>query len=338
MSDYFLGIDGGQSHTTALIADAAGNVLGRGRGGESNHTRAPGGRARLEQALIRSVSEALRKAGLLESGLEFAAKKRAIRDFSFASAHLAMTGEPEDKVAIVRTLLRAKYLKVGHDAPGALAGALPEMEASIARVIVLAGTGSVAVGEKGRRQVRIGGRGYLFSDEGSAFAIAREVIALALRAEDRGVKQDVIRESLLEFFQRASLKDIAEDYYAGLITRERLAAFTTHMDRLARNGSQDAVALLQKAATQLGSLAQTAAMRLGGKRADVLPILISYGGGVFRSRLLFAAFSKWIRTVLPAAEIRRPRFGPETGALLLAYRQSGIRITEALLENVTGKN
>src|SRR5262245_48480381 len=155
---YFLGIDGGQSHTTALVADAQGRILGRGSAGASNHTREPGGRERLVSSINQSVEEALRNAGLL--------KKKIIADFRFASAHLAMTGEPEDKVDIVEKLLRADYLVIGHDAPGALAGALAGKEG----VIVLGGTGSVACGETNEgRFVRVGGHGYMFGDDGAAF-------------------------------------------------------------------------------------------------------------------------------------------------------------------------
>ncbi|MBL8219608.1 MAG: ATPase, partial [Bryobacterales bacterium] len=33
MSTYFLGVDGGQSSTTAMIGDETGRVIGYGRGG-----------------------------------------------------------------------------------------------------------------------------------------------------------------------------------------------------------------------------------------------------------------------------------------------------------------
>jgi len=336
MTEFFLGIDGGQSHTTALIADAGGRICGCGRGGESNHTRAPGGRERLETAILKSVGEAMQNAGLIAHGLPPDEKRKALRGFRFASAHLAMTGEPEDKVAIVRQLLRAKKLVVGHDAPGALAGALPDKEAGVARIIVLAGTGSVAIGEKGYKQSRIGGRGYLFSDEGSAFAIARETLARALRAEDCAGKPDQLHLSLLEFFERDSLKAIAEDFYAGLITRERLASFTSQVNRLARDGNETAIAILWKAALQLAEMVQMAAGCLNGRSADRQLARISYGGGVFKSRILFAEFSRSLKTALPQAEILKPRFGPDIGALLLAYRQGGINLTETLLKHVAG--
>ncbi len=334
-TDYFLGIDGGQSHTTALIADASGRIRGRGRGGESNHTRAPGGRERLEQAVIKSTGEALQKAGLLARGLNFEERTKAIRAFKFTSAHLALTGEPEDKVEIVKALLRAKRLIVGHDAPGALAGALPDVGRVGARIIVLAGTGSVALGESGKQQARIGGRGYLFSDEGSAFAMARQSLRLALRGEERSNLPEELSRALLAHFNRPSLKDIAEDFYAGVISREQLASFTAEVDYLARKGDDVAFGIIGQAAADLAEMAEAVAISLGAAQQ---PVQISYNGGVFRSRPLLKLFSATVKARLPAATVSAPRFGPDAGALLLAYRHAKIKITEGLLGHVAGKN
>ena len=95
----YLGIDGGQSHTTALVADARGNVLGIGHAGASNHARAPGGRERLANAINQSVGAALQQAGLLNH--------KTVAQYKFTSAYLSLTGEPEDKREIVRELLCA---------------------------------------------------------------------------------------------------------------------------------------------------------------------------------------------------------------------------------------
>ena len=51
----FLGVDGGQSTTTALIGDEHGRILGRGVGGPCNHATAAEGRAKLEHAISTSL-------------------------------------------------------------------------------------------------------------------------------------------------------------------------------------------------------------------------------------------------------------------------------------------
>ncbi len=315
----FLGIDGGQSHTTALVADFRGRILGAGKAGGSNHTREPGGRERLIAAVNKSVGEALDSAGLMS--------EKGIGDVKFVSAHLAMTGEPEDKVEIVCGLLRAENLVVAHDAPGALAGALAGEEG----VIVLAGTGSVACGvTKKGAFARIGGHGYMFGDEGGGFAIAREALAGELTLEDLGGEGE-LKKIMLAHFKRPNLKTVAEDFYAGVISRERLASFATLVGKLAEKEEGVARGLLDKAAFELARMAMRTVGRLGLTKKSVR---ISYGGGMFKIRRLLARFNAEITVELPKAQVVAPRFGPEVGALLLAYRQAGKKITPKLLENI----
>ncbi len=323
--EYYLGIDGGQSHTTALIADVNGFIVGRGLAGPSNHTREAGGRERLERAVSESVSDALRAAGLMERG--------GAGDFYFHSAHLAMTGEPEDKVEIVEQLLSAEHLVVGHDAPGALSGAL----SGETGIIVLAGTGSVAYGEMQVNQnsiwqARIGGNGYLFGDEGSGFWMGKESLRLAIHMEDRDLPDgEGFRTALLTHFKRDSLKAIAEDFYAGIISRDQLASFTTRVDRLAKQGDEIALSFLQQAAADLAELAEATALKLGATRRRVQ---ISYGGGVFNSKLLLRQFKAAVKELLPKAQVVAPHAGPDIGALLLAYRNAGKKVSKQLLKNL----
>jgi N-acetylglucosamine kinase-like BadF-type ATPase len=310
---YFLGIDGGQSHTTALVSDARGNVLGIGHAGESNHTRAPGGRERLIKAVTQSVNQAL----LLQN--------QTIARCKFTSAYLSMTGEPEDKRAIVADFLKAEVLTVEHDTRGALAGAF----AGGAGVIVMAGTGSVACGEtEDQRFARVGGRGYLFADEGSGFAIARQAVSQAMRRADRVTEQDALQVALLKHFKCTAIEQIIENVYAHEISRERLASFAVKVAALAERKEPTAQAIIDTAAADLSELADATAQRLGLTK----PFHVSYSGGVFKSRRLLAGFTANIAQRLPQATVVEPRFGPDLGALLLAYRQAGKRLTPKLLD------
>lgn len=322
MKQYFLGIDGGQSHTTALVADTQGRILGRGGAGPSNHTREPGGRERLVTAVTKSVSEALAAAGLLRG--------KSIRDVPFASAYLAMTGEPEDKVDIVNELLRAEHLVVGHDAPGALAGALAGKEG----VIVLAGTGSVACGEtRDGKFARVGGHGYLFGDEGSAFAIAVDALTVALHCEDRG-QEHLLTPALRKYFKRDSLKAIAEDVYAGVLTRDRLASFATKVSQLADRKDDASQEILEVAAENLAEMAISVVFKLGLEQSKQT-VPVSFGGGVFNSRRVLRVFAELVQETLPRVQVVPPQFGPEVGALLLAYRQAGRKTTPKLLTQIS---
>src|ERR1700722_6402432 len=92
----FLGVDGGQSSTTALIGDETGRVLGTGRGGPCNHATVAEGRARFVAAVGGSVKAAREQAGIGEA--------------RFRCACFGFSGGPADKDALSRELVSAdKY-------------------------------------------------------------------------------------------------------------------------------------------------------------------------------------------------------------------------------------
>jgi hypothetical protein len=111
MNEYFLGVDGGQSSTTALIGARGGRVLGMGRGGPSNHVGGAEGRPKFINAIQECLTAASLEAGLNASTIHFAA------------ACLGFSGGPADKDTILREIVSSERTIVTHDALIALAGA-----------------------------------------------------------------------------------------------------------------------------------------------------------------------------------------------------------------------
>ncbi len=105
--------------------------------------------------------------------------------------------------AVRRSCLRTEC-ELLHDTPIAHAGAL----AGRPGIVVIAGTGSVVYGRKeDGSSSTLGGWGYLFGDEGSAFAIARDALATLMRAHDDGDRSlDEAARAACDFFGAASLR------------------------------------------------------------------------------------------------------------------------------------
>lgn len=315
--ELYLGIDGGQSHTDAVISDGEGNLLGRGRGGPSGHAEQLGGLERVRQAVTESVEHALRSAGL-----------GSVRETEFAFAHCAMTGDGDFKEEPFRALLRARHLRVGHDAPAALAGATGGEPG----IVVIAGTGSVAYGEKpGGEWLRIGGWGYMFGDEGGGFWTALQGVRRAMLAADGLGEPTALAELALKHFDSSDLMSLAMDVYGESITRDRFATFAAEVYRAATSGDRAAREVVEEGASYLARLASTVARRLAFSEEETRVACV---GGVFRGALLREFFASALGEQLPRARITPPRFDPAIGALLLAYREAGLRPTESLLMNL----
>lgn len=315
-SKLYLGIDGGQSHTEAIVADETGKILGRGFGGASNHAEIPGGRERLRNAILNSVGEALKAAKLPE-----------IDQIVFAAARCGMTGGADFKEEIIGEILKSENLIVGHDASTALYGAT----AGKPGVVVIAGTGSAIYGENETGETaRAGGLGFLFSDEGSGFWLATQTIRLAIKEQDGLIPSENLEKLVTEFFGRTRIRHITTDFYNGRISRDEIAKLAQKAHEAAENGNQTLRKQIDYGTSVLAASVKSVARKLNF--ADDL--MVAGVGGMFRAKLTQTFFAENLLREAPQARFIKPRFGPAIGALLLAYRQANCEISERQLTNL----
>ncbi|MDQ6699871.1 MAG: ATPase [Acidobacteriota bacterium] len=306
MRQLFLGVDGGQSSTTALIGNETGAVLGAGSGGPCNHVGAAEGSARLSCAVRECVGQACRQAGLAPDRVHFRA------------ACFGMSGGPADKRAVLSAILSTAQLVVTDDASIALSGAL----AGAPGVIAISGTGTIAFGRNAQgKMARAGGWGYVFGDEGSAFDLVRQAIRAALRFEEGWGPPTVLRETLNTAVKAADANEMLHLMYTVDWPRSRAAKLAKLVDQAAADGDDVARELLTDAARQLASLAGAVAGQLWRPGETVN---VAYIGGGFRSRILLDRY----RASIEAAGYRctPPLFPPAGGALFEAYRAAGMNV------------
>jgi len=288
----FLGVDGGQSGTTALAGDETGRVVRIAKSGPTNR-----------------VSRA-----------EFlAAIRAAAGDDDYEAACFGFSGGSEDKEAMTREVVRAAKFVFAHDALIALEGAT----AGEPGVITIAGTGSIAFGRNAEgRTARAGGWGFAFGDEGGAFDIVRQSLRAALRFEEGWGPPTALRDALLEATGARDANDLLHRFYTDEFPRPKIAALAKVVDQVALAGDAAARDVLNGAAQSLATFAASVRTQLfrAGEIARV-----SYVGGVFRSAMVLSRF----RALMELEECNRveaPKFGPAAGALLEAYRAAGVRV------------
>jgi len=304
----FLGVDGGKSATAALIGDETGRVLGTGRAGPCNHAAEAEGRAKLERAVRDSLAAACAEAGLDRSAIRFEA------------ACLGMSGGPDDKRAILSELLATDQLIVTTDAEIALSAAVEAGQG----IIVIAGTGSIALGRRHAGQlVRAGGWGYVFGDEGSAFDIVRQAVRAALRMEEGWGPPTTLREALLEATGSLDSNETLHRFYTPEWPRDRIAALAPLVDQAAGAGDTAAIEILNAAAQQLALFAASVRAQLW-KPGE--PAAIAYLGGVFESARLRERFRLLVE-LESGNRCGPPKRSAAEGALLEAYRAAGLNIS-----------
>lgn len=290
-----LGIDGGGTHTVALLADHKGTILGRGTAGPSN--RQSVGTERALAALDEAVSAAFTAAGLMRCPV--------------SSACLGLAGaDRADDQSILRDWAQrvglAEKVEVTNDAAILLAAGTP----AGCGLVLIAGTGSIAFGRSvdGRR-ARAGGWGYLLGDEGSAYALVMSALQAIVRACDgRGPKTNLTDR----FFQQFGLKqpqELIAAVYRGGRDRTDFAALAPLVIEAAEN---DAVAaqIVEDGAHELVQAGASVIRQLAWSGS--LPLALAggllIGSEKYRRRVLHSLRSQGIQPE-PIALVEEPALG-----------------------------
>jgi N-acetylglucosamine kinase-like BadF-type ATPase len=299
----FLGVDGGQSSTTALVGDETGRVVGVGRAGPCNHVEESGGREKFRAAIGGCVHDALREAGAPSA--------------RFHAACSGFSGGPADKDALAREIVPAEKHLITHDAEIALVGATSGEPG----VIAIAGTGSIVFGRNGEgRTARAGGWGYLFGDEAGGFDLVRQALRASLRHEEGWGPKTALREALLEATGARDANDLVHRFYTDEYPRARVASFAHLVDDAARSGDAVARDILSGAAQTLATLAAAVRRQLFQEGEAVR---VSYSGGVFRSGFLLERYRMLVE-LEDGALVAPPVYSPAVGALIEAYGLAGV--------------
>lgn len=303
----FAGIDGGQSSTTAALADETGRILGRGSAGPADEIGQTRDSTRLRDALAAALDDAIAKAALPA-------------DAQFAAIVAGVSGY-EGRVYGAAPQLPSQSVLLVHDTENAHAGAL----AGEAGTIAIAGTGSVAFARSEHGVTALlGGWGFLFGDEGSGFWLAREALSAAMRDRDAG-EENELGALALAHFNKPTLRAIARAFYAGEISRADVAAFSGTIVHAAERGNGAAMQSVRSGANALAVLAKQAMHQAGMSRGK-----IAVTGGMMQSSTYAGEVAAAVRDALPQCERVRPRYDPAVGALILAYRRAGVAVPESI--------
>lgn len=311
----FLGVDGGGTKTEFVLADESGRMLARHQEGSAYYLEI--GLDTLSEMLARGVDLTLRQASLTPSQL------------TFAFFGLPAYGEDSQLLGRLDTAasptLAAERYRCGNDMVCAWAGALACKDG----INIVAGTGSIAYGEYSGRKARAGGWGELFSDEGSAYWIAREGLNLFSRMSDgrsaRGPLYDVLRA---HFELTADLDLCAAIYGRDAAARSQIAQLAPLVATAARQGDTQARNLFISGAQELAAMVDATRAHLGCEPNVLLPV--SYTGGMFKlADLMLEPFVATLRIGGYPYECVAPTLPPAAGAALYAAKTFGSPLTES---------
>ena len=301
----YLGIEGGATRTTGVLADGELNVVAEAAAGPTNLYAVD------EPAARAAVSE------ILASLRDAAAGRWAdVAASAFCIAGVRTEADRERWRRVAAAVGAPGAVLVTHDAAAALAAGSDDLTG----VLVVCGTGSLAYARRADGAERfVGGRGPVLGDEGSGFDIGRRGLRAAVRAaEGRGPAtrlEGLIPQSL----HLAGVDDLVA--YVSPFAKDRVAAVAPIVFDAAAGGDSVALAIVQRAAADLAAAATTAARALwpGGDG----PARVVLAGGILREQGAFRqTLTALLADAVPSARCVPPGPGP-----LGAARIAGIAET-----------
>ena len=189
--------------------------------------------------------------------------------------------------------------KLYSDAYAAMLGALAGEDG----ILMIAGTGSIALAKVGDETFRCGGFGYRYGDEGSAYSIGKALISRALKEADGRLDKSIISDLVADYFDGIGINMIATSDFS----RDKIAGLAAVASKYVEN-SESVRDIFFAAVSEISLHIKAIGKNFeSGKR-----IRLSYIGGVFKSEYILEC----IKEMNQGIELVAPIYPPEKGSIL----------------------
>ena len=273
-AEYTVCLDGGGSRTWLQILDAAGQTLLLQRGEESSTSLfEPGsnintiGLEGFEKLLARLLDDLYVGADRIPFS-QLQPRCRVIGGFA------GLASPVNQKIALEMFLkrgFRTHQLMLLSD-PHLALQIIPEHA-----IVLIAGTGSIALGLQNGQEIRTGGFGRLLGDQGSGYAMGVEAMRAALEDEYGYGRSTSLTRSIQEEFHLTEVKLLTQKVHSGEIAPAEIAHLAQAVLAAAKEGDAMAQEIVERAAHALATLVRQVADRM--ERRTLLLIL---SGGLFK--------------------------------------------------------
>ena len=260
-NEWILGIDGGGSKTTALLADKNGSILGRGTAGGSNF------QAHTPQEVCTVLDGAV-SAAFLSAGLP----RSTVAALCLGLGGADRPADLQKAEDLLSGMGLARRLLVMNDGwlllwSGRMQGV---------GVGLVSGTGSIAFGRDPQgKTARSGGWGWRLGDEGSGYAVALAALNAVTRAVDGRGPSTSLQNVLLHHLGLGDASQLIPYIYQRQPPVGEIASLAPLVLSEAQNGDAAALAILQQAGRELAAMLVAVARRLDLPS----PLPCALGGG-----------------------------------------------------------
>lgn len=299
---YVIGVEGGGTKTVAALADLNGKILKIAKSGSSSSRNI--GIKKATDNIARAIKGVLKRDNKIVStfiGLPAVAEE-------FKSKKIKIRKELSKRVP---KIFKGK-VEIGSDQEVAFRSGSNQKDG----VVVIAGTGSVIRGWKGKKQVHVSGWGWL-ADEGSAFFVGQRTFQAVFKDLDGRGHKTLLTKLTFKEFKLKKKEDLPNFIYSRNPT-EVIPLLSIICDKATKKGDKVAKSILIEAAQELALGVNTVIKKLNLKSLKFPLVLV---GGIFKSKIVVNKVKKEIKKAAPGVKFIRPDKEPVIGAVKLAIKR-----------------
>jgi len=299
MNGYVLGIDGGGTKTTVCAADMQGNILSVFKTGAINLN------GESAENVKKNLHTVFNEASVKIGGLRY------IRSVCIGAAGIS---NADARLFLENTVRDAGYtgkLIIAGDHQTALYGALGSPEG----IILIAGTGSICYGRNiSGKEHRSGGYGYLIDDEGSGYAIGRDILKAMVRSHDGREGKTVLTPMVFEQLGMSTIEEVIGFLYHKNTNKRDVAALAPILTRALEDGDEAARKIAQNCCDELVKLVSAVVKKLGLEDC----FLAMAGSILQKDEFTRKGFVDAIQRKFPRVVCTHPKNDAAYGAILMA--------------------
>ncbi|MGG3470437.1 BadF/BadG/BcrA/BcrD ATPase family protein [Neobacillus pocheonensis] len=168
-------------------------------------------------------------------------------------------------------------------------------------ILVIAGTGSIALGRYNGEEWRTGGWGYLLGDEGSGYWISKKALQFVMFQLEIKNNNDVLTQAILNSIEGQSMSDIKSFVYSA--SKQEMAKISELVYDAAQKNCEPAISILREAGEKLAQLVKRA-LTIPNSLHSQMKIAVS-GSLLLKNDIVYDSFENIIRQDLPKHELVR---------------------------------
>jgi len=246
-----LAVDGGGSKTKVLLTTEQGEVVGEGLSGPTN---------------IMATGHSTAKMNLTAAIKDATSEVDA--DSIITCAAMGLSGaDSEQDLVLAQDIFQPVFNEfkvqdsvIVNDIKIALLSGTTNANA----VALISGTGSNCFGQnESGDTAKTGGMDFLLTDQGSGYAIGRQVLREAVKSFDGRSPKSILERLVCEYFSIESIASLKEKVYNPLLSKPEIAALSKLCTKAAQKDDAVAIAILEKAARDLAEMVSVVAEQLG---------------------------------------------------------------------------